>query len=602
MINITNNEQCCGCNACGDICPKAAITFITDNEGFLYPEVDRKKCVGCGLCEQVCPVIHADELKRNDFEEPLRYAAENKNLEVVFDSTAGGLFSAFAEFMYKHGGYVGGVIFNDDLSASQFISNDRKDLQKLRSSKYVQSDARGFYRRVQELLKCGEKVLLCGTPCQMAAMCAYLGHDHENLLTVDFTCLGVNSPLVWKKYLDSFDERYQSPVVHAKSNSKEYGWRNLTQKVILKDGRHIYETKDICSYVKCYDAGLGFRPSCNGCKFRGPERVSDITLGNFWGAKNFSTGMEKNLGTSLVMINSRKGSDYFENIKPRVNSVVVPSEIALCDKEVKLNDYDREKFFMDLRDSKFADVVGKYVALQQKGFAQRMKLLSKKCNTLLSKLKFFMKVTRMNPSSILKSIRYSGIKNLLHGRGIIFLPYCAVSISRDAKLELDGLLTIGNKRIHHSRVETRLIITEGGKLTVHGKFGIRQGSYIEINGGHLIIHGKKLEVSSGANLGCKIYCDHKIEIGNDVQIGFDVTIRDNNGHHCINRQGYRDSRPVIIEDKAWLCSGCTIMPGVRVGEGAVVGAKSFVISSVPPYSLVSGHPARVIDKNIQWKY
>ena len=43
MINIQNKVDCCGCNACGDVCPKQAISYTTDNEGFWYPEVDMEK-------------------------------------------------------------------------------------------------------------------------------------------------------------------------------------------------------------------------------------------------------------------------------------------------------------------------------------------------------------------------------------------------------------------------------------------------------------------------------------------------------------------------------------------------------------------------------
>ena len=74
----------------------------------------------------------------------------------------------------------------EDLTVRQFIANNKHDLQRLRNSKYVQSNAESFYRRVKELLESGEKVLVCGTPCQMAAVRAYLGHDYENLLIVDF--------------------------------------------------------------------------------------------------------------------------------------------------------------------------------------------------------------------------------------------------------------------------------------------------------------------------------------------------------------------------------------------------------------------------------
>ena len=244
MISIQNKKDCCGCNACGDVCPVGAISFQTDKEGFWYPSVDTGKCIDCGLCEKVCPVINVSALKRNDLLQSLCYAAEHKNLEVVFDSTSGGLFSALAEEVYKMKGYVGGAVYGQDFkSVCHIISNDRKDLVRLRSSKYLQSNLEGFYNKVKELVSSGERVLLCGTPCQMAALRAFLGKDYENLLIVDFICRGINSPKVWEKYLDSFEERYGSKVVWAKSKCKELGWRNLTQKVILEDGRHIYEPK-----------------------------------------------------------------------------------------------------------------------------------------------------------------------------------------------------------------------------------------------------------------------------------------------------------------------------------------------------------------------
>lgn len=98
-----------------------------------------------------------------------------------------------------------------------------------------------------------------------------------------------------------------------------------------------------------------------------------------------------------------------------------------------------------------------------------------------------------------------------------------------------------------------------------------------------------------------IVCANKIEIGKDVGFGRNITIRDNNGGHYINITGYKDSAPVIIGDKVWLCESCTIMPGVKIGDGAIIGAHSVVYGNVPAHALVSGNPAKVVMNNVLWK-
>ena len=208
MIDKLRKDECCGCNACGDICPKGCISYETDHEGFLYPVIDHSMCIECNLCEKVCPIINVENIKKNDFEHPECYAAINKNLQVRFDSTSGGAFSAFAKKAYQDKAYVGGAIWNGDWTVSQYLSNSKKDLPKLRSSKYIQSDASGFYKQVKEKLQAGEKVLVCGTPCQMAALRCFLGKPYDNLIILDFVCAYVNSPKIWQAYIRYLEEKH----------------------------------------------------------------------------------------------------------------------------------------------------------------------------------------------------------------------------------------------------------------------------------------------------------------------------------------------------------------------------------------------------------
>ena len=596
MIELENKVDCCGCNACGDICGKNAITFKTDNEGFWYPEVDMDKCVDCGLCEKVCPIINIKELKKNDIPQSICYAAEHKNLEVVFDSTSGGLFSALADIMYKSGGYVGGAIFNEDFSVKQYISNNKEDLPRLRSSKYLQSHFDGFYKQVRDILKAGERVLVCGSPCQMAAMRSFLRKEYENLIIVDYICRGINSPKVWRKYLDSYEERYGSPVVYAKAKSKEYGWRNLTQKVILADGRHMYETKDQSNFTKGYlKTGVYCRPSCYECKFKGYPRIADITLADFWGIEKIDKTLEKNLGTSLVMVNSRKGEEYFETVKKRINCISVPFEsIEAGNRSLNLSvdppRVKREEFFNDLDKMSFLQLADKYIT-DSTSFKSNVKRALKYALVIT-------RATRLRPVPLYQFIKYNSLKDIAHGNVLLPTPYCTIEIKKGANIIKKGILTLGSKKFVKSKLETRLLVDRGATLRWDGFTRIGYGSDIEVFPNARLHFGS----DCATNIGATIICGERIEIGKNTKLGRHITIRDNNGSHYMNRQGYKNTRPVIIGDKVWLTEQCTVMPGVKIGDGAIIGALSLVIRNVPAHCLASGHPAEVVDEDILWKY
>lgn len=95
-INITSKEDCCGCTACKNICPKNAIEMVSDEEGFLYPKVNKKKCIDCGLCKKVCPVINKKNIEKKAQK---AFIVQNKNEKIREQSTSGGVFSAIAEYV-----------------------------------------------------------------------------------------------------------------------------------------------------------------------------------------------------------------------------------------------------------------------------------------------------------------------------------------------------------------------------------------------------------------------------------------------------------------------------------------------------------------------
>jgi len=499
MINIHNIVDCCGCNACGDICPHHAISFITDKEGFWYPEVNHNLCVDCHLCEKVCPIINVKELKKNDFEEPKCFAANHKNLEIRFDSTSGGAFSAMAEEVYKKQGYVGGAIYNEDFSAYHFISNNKEDLKRIRSSKYLQSNAEGFYSKVKECCETGKPVLVCGTPCQMGALRRFLRKDYENLIIVDFICHSIASPKAHRKYFDYLEELFESKAVYFKAKNKELGWRNLTKKTTFANGKSHYGIKGKDYYSRAYHSNMISRPSCYECKFKGYPRIADITLADFWGGKNVAKELDDNIGTSAILINSQKGLSFFEKSSKRLvkKSISIkdiePSNIALT-KSVEKPVYNRERFFEDMDAMRFDALGDKYfpVKVQKHQTLRMIKRIARQFKTM----------TQLRPVAMFQFFYLNFFHPAVHTNwrkeSLIYpSPYCVFEIKKNACVEVNGPVRIGRKKFKKSKLETRLLVDKGGHLVFEGAIRIGYGSDVEVFPNAELVFGD----NSGGNVG-----------------------------------------------------------------------------------------------------
>lgn len=611
MINIVDKSKCCGCCACVDVCAHKAITLKNDIEGFWYPEVDSELCTNCGLCEQVCPELHIDELKKNDYPLPVKtIAAIHKRMDIRWDSTSGGAFSALADAMYKQGGYVSGAIYNDDFSVRNYISNVPEDLVKLRSSKYLQSRAEGLYAEIRSLLRKGEKVLACGTPCQMAALRSFLRKDYDNLIIVDFICRGVNSPKVYRKYLDSLERKHGGKVVYVKAKNKELGWRNLTRKVVFDNGEVYYGVSMKDDFRRGYHTNVYCRPSCYTCQYKGFPRMADITIADYWGIEKVDPNLDNNIGTSMILLNSKKGESFFELVKDDLEYRETPFESILggnvaLTTPLPVANIDRVQFFRDLDEGTFEEVTEKYFPLvKQKKKRRSIKGVIKGVIRKILNIgqPYGLWAFKAHYNDYFINHRGSTIKS--PGCKMYTQPGSVFDVHPTAKILLNKSIIFGNAPVKGMRLPTCLKMTAGTTLEIHdgpltrydtGPYNLRYGAYIEI------VNGGKLTIGQGAaNVNLTIMCAKEVTIGNGVRIGRNVSIRDWNGPHVIVSDSYVNHAPVRIEDHVWLCTGCTIMPGVTIGEGSVVAANAVVTKSVPPRSLVAGTPAKVIKENIEW--
>ena len=107
------------------------------------------------------------------------------------------------------------------------------------------------------------------------------------------------------------------------------------------------------------------------------------------------------------------------------------------------------------------------------------------------------------------------------------------------------------------------------------------------------------EIGDNSGIGINAQINGKTIIGDNVMMGPDVCIFTTN--HMFDRidipmniQGFSEEKPVVIGNDVWIGARVIILPGVRVGNGAIIGAGAVVTHDVPDYAIVGGNPARIL--------
>lgn len=303
---------------------------------------------------------------------PLKtYACYNKNNDLRMRSSSGAVFSSLAKYIFEKHGIVYGVAMSSDCYAAEFVSvTNENDLAKLRGSKYLQAKVGNAFKNIKKDLLLGKIVLFTGTGCQVNGLKKYLGKEYDNLICVDVICHGAPSPALWKEYAQYQEQRYEGKLKSINFRCKDNNWTDFGMKEAFEDTldgktRRLFVSKDEDSYMQMFLRNYCLRPSCYNCAAK-KQKMSDLTIADFWGINEVKPEMSDGLGTSLVLIRTVKGQNIFNHISSTLKLKEVPYEAGVKENPAEfkscIRPLQRDTFFDDMNIMSFEELEKKYAA------------------------------------------------------------------------------------------------------------------------------------------------------------------------------------------------------------------------------------------------
>lgn len=320
MLEICNYEECTGCAACCNVCGVNAITLKPNIYGYLHPIIDQRLCTNCGACKKVCPNNHFPT-----FYYPLKsYAGHANNPLEQISSSSGGIASAISRYLLRKGYVIYGCTGKDYLNVHH-IRVDKEDLlDYLKGSKYVQSKIGYIFKDIKNDLINRIKVLFIGTPCQVSGLLSYIPQKfQENLITIDFVCHGVPSQQILTQAIEyniSSKRRKKISEIKFRTKNKIRGksdtYKSNYGMFLYNEDKLIFSKKfPLGSYITAFLNALTYRESCYQCHYAKPERVSDITLGDYkFSNEKYNKLKGSNRILSKIIINTKKGQTLFSEL------------------------------------------------------------------------------------------------------------------------------------------------------------------------------------------------------------------------------------------------------------------------------------------------
>lgn len=396
MNNISNfnlKTFCSGCSLCSCICKHSAIDMKLSKEGFLTPFINESICISCGECIDNCIASKSIVGEKTK----IFLAAQTKNDDNLLIATSGGFFQELAQYYFLEGNFVYGVVYDDNMMPYTKCASSINDIKNMSGSKYVQSNSRSCYIDIEKKLLSKKKVLFSGVPCQLAGLKTYLKYknvDTSNLFTIDFPCYGV-PPLTFFEYtISEYEKKFGGKIIDFRfRDKKKNGFSHTTEITYIKDNEIKHYVED--DYRKIpYHFAFGernlFQYHCYECEYIKKERISDITIGSFWGIEKYENCFDIKKGVSMICLNSSQAEEVWQKIREKFVYTIRISEEAYKSNSAlhtPAKMFNRETIMKYLLKHGYKKTISKYFIIGRRykisKFLSKIKL---KTNVLIKKL------------------------------------------------------------------------------------------------------------------------------------------------------------------------------------------------------------------------
>ena len=322
-MNICQKEKCTACSACESVCPKKCISMKDDEFGEPHPVIDEQQCVECNLCRKTCP----NNSSLAFFYPQKCYASWITDKTKRYNCASGGIGTALSEYIIEYKkGVVFGTRFDENWTPKTMYASTIEEVNAFKGSKYVQSIiANNTFKQIKEYLISGRYVMYIATPCQIAGLISYLNKDYDKLITVDLICHGVCPPSYFKAELNYLKQTHSFKDLT--DIRFRYNGRYTFRLTLWNKKKILYKPNMYSQYYTCgYFMGVTMRENCYSCSYARPERISDITIGDFIGLGKKRSFKHMISNVSSVFINTGKGNDLYKELSEYLGPKIVNVE------------------------------------------------------------------------------------------------------------------------------------------------------------------------------------------------------------------------------------------------------------------------------------